>query len=359
MTDGKFVTKQRISLWCGHRETPRFRVAGPEVRRFTLNIPTPMKSPRLVLLGRAALAGCAALLVSQVRAATATVNPGQSIQVALDAVGNAGGGTVYINSGNHNVGSKCMVPDNTTLKGQGSTRPVLTLTGAKNQQVVRNKSVPYSNVKVDFISVNAGLTNAQMDAGTYNSTNGIDLSDQFNAVTNTNGTIINCYATNCSMGYNMGRTTNALLDSCTVTNCGGAPIGSTPGLHNIYISSCNPFKARYVTATYCRTGMGLKLTDFDASHTETSQIVEYCQLNNNFDRGMAAYDLNPLIVRNNTCKNNGKSGINILRTTSGGQLLSNVCTGNPYAAGVSADIKLDGCANMTITGNTYGTKLGF
>lgn len=318
-----------------------------------------MKRPSSSPLSSLGLAVLALGLLPAARAATATVNPGSSVQVALDAVGNAGGGTVYLNSGNHNVGSKCMVPNNTTMKGQGSTRPVVTLTGSKNQQVVRNKSVPFSNVKVDFISVNAGLTNAQMDAGTYNSTNGIDLSDQFNPVTNTNGTIINCYATNCSMGYNMGRTNNALLDSCSVTNCGGAPIGSTPGLHNIYISSCDPFKARYVTATSCRTGMGLKVTDFDGSRTETSQIVEYCQLNNNFDRGTAIYDLNPLIVRNNTCKNNGKSGINILRSTSGGQLLNNTCTGNPYAAGVSADIKLDGCSGMTISGNTYGTKLGF
>lgn len=318
-----------------------------------------MTPKNIVLLGRVAVLGCAALVVAQARAATATVNPGQSIQVALDAVGNAGGGTVYINSGNHNVGSKCMVPDNTTMKGQGSTRPVLTLTGPKNQQVVRNKSVPFSNVKVDYISVNGGLTNAQIDAGTYNSTNGIDLSDQFNTVTNVNGTIINCYATNASAGYNMGRTNNARLDSCSVTNCGGAPIGSTPGLHNIYISTCDPFIARYVASTSCRTGMGLKLTDFSGTQTETSQIAEYCTLSNNFDRGMAAYDLNPLIVRNNTCKNNGKSGINILRTTSGGQLLNNVCTGNPYSAGVSADIKLDGCANLTISGNTYGSKIGF
>lgn len=313
----------------------------------------------LTLIPRALLLAGAALFASALHAATATVNPGDSIQVALDAVGNAGGGTVYVNSGNYSVGTKCMVPDNTTMKGSGTTRPVLTLTGSKNQQVVRNKSVPFSNVKVDFISVNAGLTNAQMDAGTYNSTNGIDLSDQFTTAINTNGTIINCYATNCSMGYNMGRTTNARLDSCTVTNCGGAPIGSTPGLHNIYISTCDPFIGRYVTSTYCRTGMGFKLTDWDGTHTETSQVVEYCQLNNNYDRGLAVYDTNPLIVRYNTCNNNGKSGINILRSTSGGQLLNNVCTGNPYVAAVSADIKLDGCANMTISGNTYGSKIGF
>lgn len=314
---------------------------------------------RCLILPRALLLAGASLFAPSLHAATATVNPGSSIQVALDAVGNAGGGTVYVVSGNHNVYSKCMVPDNVTMKGSGSTRPVLTLLGSKNQQVVRNKSVPFTNVKVDFISVNAGLTDAQMDAGTYNSTNGIDLSDQFSTAINTNGTIVNCYATNCSMGYNMGRVNNARLDSCSVTNCGGAPIGSTPGLHNIYISTCDPFIARYVTSTYCRTGMGLKLTDFYGDRTETSQIVEYCQLNNNHDRGTAIYDLNPLIVRNNTCKNNGKSGINILRSTSGGQLLNNVCTGNPYSVGVSADIKLDGCANMTITGNTYGSKLGF
>ena len=161
------------------------------------------------------------------------------------------------------------------------------------------------------------------------------------------------------MGYVMGRVSNGRLDSCTVTNCGGAPIGSTPGLHNIYISDCDPFIARYVTATYCRTGMGLKLTDFYGNRTETSQIVEYCQLNNNYDRGTAIYDLNPLIVRNNTCNNNGKSGINIFRCTSGGQLLNNTATGNLYSVNVAYDIWLNACSGMTISGNTYGTKNGF
>ena len=313
----------------------------------------------LVLIGRAAFAGCAVLLALSARAATATVNPGQSIQAALDSVAAAGGGTVYVTSGNHTLYSKCRVPDNVTLKGSGTTRPVLISASRWNDDVVCNKSIPFSNVKVDYISVNGGLTNAQMDAGTYNNTNGIDLSDQHNTVTNVNGTIVNCYVTNASMGYVMGRISNGRLDSCTVTNCGGAPIGSTPGLHNIYISDNDPFIARYVTSTYCRTGMGLKLTDFYGNRTETSQIVEYCQLNNNYDRGTAIYDLNPLIVRNNTCKNNGKSGINIFRCTSGGQLLNNTATGNLYQVNVAYDIWLNGCAGMTISGNTYGTKNGF
>jgi parallel beta-helix repeat protein len=317
-----------------------------------------MKSD-IISISRAAAFACGALFVSCLHAATATVNPGDSIQVALDAVGNAGGGTVYVNSGNYGVYTQCMVPNNTTMKGSGTTRPVLTLLGSKNQQVVRNKSVPSTNVKIDYISANGGLTNAQMDAGTYNDTNGICISDFHGGVSSTNGTIINCYATSCSMGYIMGRVDNARLEACTVTNCGGAPIGSTPGLHNIYISNCDPFIARYVTSTYCRTGMGLKLTDFYGDRTETSQIVEYCQLNNNFDRGTAIYDLNPLIVRNNTCNNNGKSGINVFRCTSGGQLLNNTATGNLYSVNVAYDIWLNGCANMSISGNTYGTKNGF
>lgn len=313
----------------------------------------------LPLIPRALLLAGAALFASSLHAATATVNPGDSIQVALDAVGNAGGGTVYVNSGSYSVSTSQYVPDGVTIKGSGTTRPVITLSNGKNVTVVRNKSVPSTNVKMDFISVNGGLTNAQMDAGTYNATNGICISDFSGGVYSSNGTIINCYATNCSMGYIMGRVNTASLDSCTVTNCGGAPIGSTPGLHNIYISNCDPFIARYVTSTYCRTGMGLKMTDFYGDRTETSQIVEYCQLNNNYDRGVAIYDLNPLIVRNNTCNNNGKSGINIFRCTSGGQLLNNTATGNLYSVNVAYDIWLNGCANMTISGNTYGTKNGF
>jgi len=306
------------------------------------------------------------LAIGSLQAATATVNPGDSIQVALDAVGNAGGGTVYVNSGNYANYSPCTIPNSTSLKGSGSTRPVLTMAGAKNQEVVRNKSVPFSSVTADFISVNAGLTNAQMDAATYNASNGINLGDHNTASQSSNGTIINCYATNCSQGYMMGFTTTAKLDSCTVTNCGGGEVGTTPGLHNIYISSCDPFLARYVTSTNCRTGIGLKMCDWYSSIAETSQVVEYCTLTGNKGIsgkyngiGLAVYNINNLIVRNSSCSNNTGDGMYIVNCTSGGQLLNNTCTGNSYVTNVAYDIFLSGCANMTISGNTYNTKSGF
>ena len=101
------------------------------------------------------------------------------------------------------------------------------------------------------------------------------------------------------------------------------------------------------------------MTDFDGSHTESSILIEYNTCNNNFDRGIAVYDENPVTVQNNTCKNNKKSGINIFRSTSGGKLLNNTATGNGNTPNVAYDIWLNGCSNMTISGNTYSTKSGF
>ena len=301
--------------------------------------------------------------------ADVTISPGASIQAALDAVGNAGGGTVFMNSGNYSVWTPQNIPNNVTLKGV-TTRPVITLTNGANVRVVTNKSVPFSNCKVDFISVNGGLTTAQMLGNSYNSTNGIDLSDHFNLVWNTNGTIINCYATNCSMGYNMGRIhTASRLDTCWVTNCGGGEKGTTPGLHNIYISTCDPFIATHVTSTNCLTGMGLKDTDFDGTNNEQNNTIQYCTCTGNQGiagkvngLGIGVFNIPDAIIQNNRCQNNIGDGIlvwNLIGGSGSGQLLNNVTTGNTYQLNVSYDIYLIGLTGWTISGNTYGTKNGF
>lgn len=303
-----------------------------------------------------AVAGLATL---EARALDVTVNPGGNIQAALDQVGNAGGGNVYVNYGTYNISTTLTVPNNVQLWGKGTSRPVIKLAAHANKQVIKNKSIPFNNCKVNYLLVDGGLSNADLDGNLYNNTLGIDLSDQHTTTTSQNSLAVNCYVQNCSMGINFGRTHGCTIDTCTVNNCGGAPSGSTPGLHNLYISTVDNCLIKYLTSTYCRSGIGLKLTDFYGDQSEASIIVQNCNLNNNKDRGLAAYDLSNLEVRNNTCNNNGSSGINILRTTSGGELTGNTCLNNVYKVDVSYDIWLNGCANMTISGNTYGTKRGF
>ena len=117
MTGGRIVVGASIRTLSGAAD--RLAVAWPQPRGF--HQPHQKMPPRsLVLLGRAAFAGCAFLFAAHARAATATVNPGDSIQAALDAVAAAGGGTVYVNSGNYTLYSKCQIPDNVTLKGSGA-----------------------------------------------------------------------------------------------------------------------------------------------------------------------------------------------------------------------------------------------
>lgn len=127
----------------------------------------------------------------------------------------------------------------------------------------------------------------------------------------------------------------------------------------VYLSTCDQVLIENVNASNSRSGMGLKITDFYGDRTETSCIVKNNTFDANYDRGMAVYDMNPLRVEGNKCRNNLKSGINLFRTTSGGVLLNNIATGNGNVVNVSYDIWLNGCSGFSVAGNTYGTKRGF
>ncbi|WP_438479693.1 right-handed parallel beta-helix repeat-containing protein [Oleiharenicola lentus] len=292
-----------------------------------------------------------------------TVNPGGNIQAALDQVGNAGGGTVFVNSGTYNVTASVQIPNNTTLWGKGSTRPVIQRTGSTDTDIIRNKSIPFTNVKVDYIAVNGGCTDAQMDGGTYKERNGMDISDQHNTVANNGAYIVNSTVTRSYLGINVGRTTNVTLKGTTLTNNGGllldAGVWKKGFIHHIYISSCDKILVENVNGSNCRSGMGLKITDFYGNLTETSVVVRNNTFDSNYDRGIAVYDTNPLVIEGNKTRNNLKSGINLFRTTSGGRLVNNVATGNGNQPNVAYDIWLNACSGFTISVNTYVTKNGF
>ena len=173
------------------------------------------------------------------------------------------------------------------------------------------------------------------------------------------------------MGYNMGRILagNALLNTCTVTNCGGAPIGSTPGLHNIYISTCNPFLATYVTTTACRTGMGLKVCDFTGTNNLQNNVIDHCTANNNLGESSTIHDgigigvwnlVNPVIQYCSGNNNNG-SGLFIQNnwTAHTATVLSSTFTGNVYAVNASYDIYMLNVPTPTVTGCVYSTHAGF
>ena len=202
---------------------------------------------------RAALC-LAALCPAASSAATATVNPGQSIQAALDAVGNAGGGTVYVQPGNYDITASLKVPNNTRLKGV-TTRPVITMAANTDKPVILPKTVPFTAVTCDFLSLNGGLTNAQMDAGTYWGAVGIQFGGGNNG---TAGYIYNCNMTNCTAGVVMGYVTDGLMQGVNITNCGCTGT-TTPGMHNVYISNTDPFRASYCSSTYCRSREGWQL----------------------------------------------------------------------------------------------------
>jgi len=183
---------------------------------------------------------------------------------------------------------------------------------------------------------------------------GIDFSDKHNDVRNYNATIENCLIQRSSMGIKVVRTTGVIIKNTEVKYCGAVQ----KYYHGLYISIVDQVTIDNLNASNNLTGIGLKICDFYGDQSETSISIKNSKFNSNYDRGLAAYELQKIYVENNQANNNGKSGINLIRCNDV-TLKYNTCLNNYYEENVSYDIWLNSCSNMTITGNTYGTKKGF
>ncbi len=286
-----------------------------------------------------------------VEAATSiTITPKNSIQQALDRLERAGGGTLYITSGIYEVGTTVNVPNNVTIKGSGTTRPLIRLRGGLNIPVIQNKYVPFNDITIDFVEVSGSVTEKEMQGDTKAKVTGIQLTDRNDiSVRNKNGAIYNSVVHNCAMGVIMGRTDNCIMRDLEIYDNG--TYEGTLGYHNIYISSCDDVKLYKVNSHDCKTGMGIKLTEFYVdiygNTIEDGIEVDSCISNNNKDRGLAAYDISNLTIKNSTFNLNGTSGLNILRCD--GTIKDNTAIDNNRRWITAYDVWFNGCSSSKIT----------
>lgn len=291
-----------------------------------------------------------------VSAAEVTVSSGGNIQAALDQVGNAGGGTVYLNSGTYTVSDTVFIPNNTTLKGQGTTRPIIKLAIGLNIPVIANKSLPFQQVKVEYLEVDGSVTLQEMQGKTKGNVNGIQFTDRHNNnIQNYGATIIDSIVKNAAMGILIGRTDGVDIIDTNISYCG--TMDGTLGYHNIYISTSDNVRLYRVNSSHSQTGMGIKLTDYYADQNEQSFVIDQVTADNNKDRGISTYDLSNVTIRGSYFRNNGKSGMNIIRSE--GSIVNNVATGNGFQENVAYDIWFNDSPNIQQSGNTYVTKAGF
>lgn len=332
----------------------------------------------------AAAVWAAALPSPQAKAATLTISPGQSVQQAMDSLKNQGGGTLYLNPGAYTVGYGIKVHNNCTIQGVSSTdRPVIKLASGKDEPVITNASVPFTNVGARNLIVDGGLSAAELNYPEYYHKGGdeynqrissgaetkesldarieaarlnvlgIDFSDKHSEVQNNGAVLENVLVKNSSMGVNVGRTKGLTIKNSQVTNNGAVK----KYYHGLYLSIVDNVLIDGLDASNTKTGMGLKLTDFYDTNDEASIVVRNSKFNNNYDRGIAIYHMQNVRVEQNEARNNQKSGINIINCKNG-YLLNNTAQGNPLVENVSYDIWLNGTTGFTINGNIYGSQKG-
>ncbi|KIR61361.1 MULTISPECIES: right-handed parallel beta-helix repeat-containing protein [Micromonospora] len=338
-----------------------------------------------VLCVASVLATAVPLLVTgPASAATVTVSAGADLQAAMDRLRDLGCGTLLVNPGTYTLAASLKVYDGCTVQGtSASDRPVITLAVGRDEPVVTNASVPFTNVGIRNAIVLGGLGGAEqaypsyfhkggaqynerISSGTETKASldarieaarinriGIDFSDKHQDVVNVGAVVENVLVERAAMGIIIGRATGVTIRDTDV-QYNGAVQGY---FHGLYLSIVDQVVIDGLNASHNVTGIGLKVTDFYNANTETSVSIRNSDFNYNYDRGTAVYYLQNAAIVDNVAHHNGSSGFNILWSTNG-SLINNQAYDNPLVANVSYDIWLNGCSGFTISGNTYGSSRG-
>lgn len=218
-------------------------------------------------------------------APTVTVEPGESIQDALDAINAEGGGHVVLASGDHNVSESLEIFSNTTLRGQGaglsrilmdteSNVPVLlgTSEGTMNSDVTIKDLTVDGRQPADEQTVDGDTDRSTVRGNVY----GILFSDQ-DGNSSERMRIENVEVTGCTMGIHV-KGVNDLRILNSESHANGCLIGYD---HNIYFRRAKQTLLKNLNISDCTAGNG-----FNLSTDCYNVILDECDASDNHYRGI-------------------------------------------------------------------------
>jgi hypothetical protein len=217
---------------------------------------------------------------------TVTVEPGESIQAALDAIHAQGGGIVDLAAGEHMVTESLVLYSDITLSGQGADRTTLLLDEASNEAILVgtsegsvNSDITIRDLKLDGQQASdeqhyVGTTDRDTVRG---DSFGMLLTDQESGNTFERMRIENVAVTRCAMGIHIKG-----VDDLRILNSEIAGNGCLIGYdHNIYFRRAENTLLKNLNISDCTAGNG-----FNLSTDCHNLIIDHCDASDNNFRGI-------------------------------------------------------------------------
>lgn len=266
------------------------------------------------------------------------VAPGQSVQLALDTCKK--GAWIILLKGIHQLDSALQIPSDITLSGEGQSSILFLAPGARGPAMI-NKTTDMHNLTIrDLLIEGAVKTTESDDPNDNRRTRAYQNAPARSGIIfvgNTDTIMDNinlCHVTvhNCTQtGVDIVGASNVVIEACDFSDNGSNLVpgpGQYHNLHLFHVSKGKIINCRLDTSP-CGNGLtvaasrAMKILDNETARNKINGItcadVSDLRISGNFSEGNDAdgiftgrwFDGSMGIIENNTCQNNGKSGIAI------------------------------------------------
>jgi parallel beta-helix repeat protein len=233
---------------------------------------------------------------------TVDVAVGESIQAAVDDVAAAGGGTVNLASGRHNISAPIELRSGVALQGQGRGGDGMTTIyndlGTDMVIMLDGRDGGLSDVIVKDLKVDCALTREQRDYTSDPGRNyGVYVTDE--AAANERVLLDSVQITACAVGFHVKGTSDLTIRDSDIHDNGGYEFY----FHNAYLRRVSRASIENTRLANSHSGNGVNISYCD------NITVSGSTLSGNHFRGVRAAESEYIDVLGNTATGNGDSGI--------------------------------------------------
>jgi parallel beta-helix repeat protein len=254
------------------------------------------------------------------------------IQAALDAVGDAGGGVVWLRAGTYSLSEQLSIPSGIMLVGEGFATVIIAADGLDDDLMVNSDQVNGNE--------NIVLRDFKLDGNRAAQSGGTGIYFDGTSTHSTNFLVENVWVTNThSHGLHPKRTDVLRIRDCRFTDC-----GTSASLdHGIYLLDSDDAVIEGVISTdNAANGINAK--------QGTRLSVANCVARDNGGRGIRVADYEYVSIGNNVAEGNADSGIALYLEITGGvnkaAVAGNVCRNNRVHG-----VDLNNVSDVAVSGN--------
>lgn len=237
------------------------------------------------------------------------VEPGQSLQKALDDA-SVNGGWVVAKSGTHTLSSPLKIPANVTLCGEGLKTVLFLDPASGNRETIVNASNDLHDVTIRDLIIECALktelpsdpNSARSYRGGYNRGGILFRSDVERGLKNIK--LINLTVQNATyQGVSISETSGITINRCDFNENGASVPPGQKLLHNLFLSHCSNVQitdSRFATSPF---GSGVVLEQV------SDAILSNCEIARNGYYGILITECNNVFIKNNLIEANDRSGV--------------------------------------------------